>query len=360
MRRFYPNKRMTRSNIIPTILFFLVVFGLWSCSQLSDKSKTSISPEQQPIIATISTEPIQPIPLELKLDEKKVELGDQLFHDPQLSGNNSISCASCHALNQGGTDRLARSIGIQGTAVPVNSPTVYNSGFNFRQFWDGRARTLEEQIEGPINAEAEMGSNWPDIVSKLKQSPEYTYLFNQTYTDGINRDNIKNAIATFERSLNTPNSRFDRFLRGDESALTSEEKEGYRRFKEYGCVSCHQGINVGGNMFQTFGVMRDYFKESVTKKQSGVISKADLGRYNVTGKEEDRYVFKVPSLRNASLTWPYFHDGSATSLEEAVLIMGQYQLGRQLSDEDIELIIKFIDTLTGEYQGQPLWQDGKV
>jgi cytochrome c peroxidase len=258
-------------------------------------------------------------------------------------------------LNTGGTDRLIHSIGIQKQlhfVNSVNSPTVFNSGFNFKQFWDGRAETLEDQVETPLLSDHEMGGkSWLEVVNKLKQSSEYVSWFKQLYSDGIthdNIDNIKDAIATFERSLYTPNSRFDQFLRGEQNALTEEEKEGYHRFKSYGCVSCHQGMLLGGNMFQSFGLHGDYFRDR------GNVTKADLGRFNVTGDERDRYVFKVPSLRNVVLTSPYFHDGSAATLEEAIKVMAKYQLGRQLPQTDIDLIIKFLNTLTGEYKGKPL------
>ena len=226
--------------------------------------------------------------------------------------------------------------------------SVFNSDFNFKQFWDGRAENLKEQIEGPISSEVEMGSNWPQIIGKLKQSSYYVSVFGQLYSNGINRDTIKDALNEFERSLYTPNSPFDKFLRGDKKALTEKARQGYNLFKAYGCASCHQGINVGGNMFQTFGVMGDYFKDR------GETTEADLGRYRVTGDERDRHVFKVPSLRNVALTPPYFHDGSAETLEEAVVVMAKYQLGRELSQAEIDLLIQFLKALTGEYQGEPL------
>jgi cytochrome c peroxidase len=293
-------------------------------------------------------EPILPIPLESQLDPRKVALGVRLFNNPRLSHDDSISCASCHSLNSGGVDRKSRSVGINGQTGVINAPTVFNSGLNFKQFWDGRAETLEDQIQGPTHSPAEMGSTWKEIMEKLNQSSDYVTTFNDVYADGIQIQNIKDAIATFERSLTTPNSRFDRFLRGDGSALTEEEKEGYRLFKTYGCASCHQGINAGGNMFQKFGVMGDYFADR------GNLTKADLGRYNVTGNEADRRVFKVPSLRNVALTPPYFHDGSATQLENAVAVMGKYQLGRRLSPTEIQRIVSFLKTLSGEYGGKPL------
>jgi len=298
--------------------------------------------------AAARPEPIKPIPSELKLDAEKVALGKQLFHEPKLSRDNTVSCATCHDLHKGGTDRLIRSVGIGGAEGLVNAPTVFNSGFNFNQFWDGRAHTLTDQIDGPVQADAEMGATWEGIRAKLDRDPEYVAAFKKLYPDGIQPANIKDAIVQFEMSLSTPNSKFDKYLRGDQTALSSDEKEGYRKFKSYGCTSCHQGVGVGGNMFETFGAMADYFSAR------GNVTKADFGRFNVTGREEDRFVFKVPSLRNVALTPPYFHDGSAPRLKDAVAVMGTYQLGRKLLPEDIDQIVKFLNTLTGEYEKRPL------
>jgi cytochrome c peroxidase len=301
-----------------------------------------------------SIEPIQPIPLHIELDAKRVALGSTLFSDPRLSANGTVACSSCHSLAQGGADGKARSVGIFGRVASVNAPTVFNSGFNFRQFWDGRAETLEDQISGPLLNPNEMGSNWLQALGKLRRDPKTMRAFVQTYPDGLTRLNLENAIATFERSLSTPNSRFDKYLRGDLQAISAEEKRGYQIFKSYGCATCHQGVNVGGNMFEQFGLMADYFADR------GGETKADLGRYNVTGLEEDRHVFKVPSLRLVALTAPYFHDGSAVHLEDAVRVMAKYQLGRKLSDEDVRLIVLFLKTLPGEYQGRPLMPDTKA
>ena len=293
-------------------------------------------------------EPIRPIPLEVKLDAKKVALGDKLFHDKRLSANNSIACASCHGLDHGGVDGQAVSTGINGAKGPINAPTVFNSGFNFRQFWDGRADSLEAQAAGPVHNPKEMGSNWTEVLSKLSRDEALIATFKESYADGLQPKNIQDAIATFERSLTTPNSRFDKYLRGDQKALSAEELQGYKLFKQYGCIACHQGINVGGNMFQQFGVMGDYFK------QRGNPTDADLGRFNVTKNPSDKHFFKVPSLRNIALTAPYFHDGSARTLNDAVDVMFKFQLGRSAPAQDKELIIKFLRTLTGEFRGKPL------
>lgn len=333
-------KTLQQSWTFLFLLFSLVVFGLWQNAQ-PDKLLSS-PPTEMPTAIVAAGEPIQPLPVPSQLDARKIKLGQDLFHSRQFSRTNTISCASCHNLNLGGTDRLPRSVGIEGKTGEFNAPTVFNSGFNFRQFWDGRAKTLKDQIDWPVRSEKEMDSSWPEIIGKLKRSPDYIAAFQALYADGITSNNIKEAIATFERSLVTPNSRFDRYLRGDRKALTPEEQEGYRRFKAYGCAACHQGVNVGGNMFQGFGIFGNYFQDRGTE------TVADRGRYNVTGKERDRGLFKVPSLRNVELTSPYFHDGSVETLAEAVQVMGQYQLGRQLSTEDIDAIVQFLTTLTGE------------
>jgi cytochrome c peroxidase len=294
----------------------------------------------------LTNEPITPLPLSVDLDAGKVALGERLFQDPILSHDNSFSCSTCHSLTTGGTDNLVMSVGVHRQIGSVNTPTVFNSSLNFRQFWDGRAETLEVQLDGPTQDPREMASNWVEIVAKLGQSPEYVRSFNQEYTDGIQRDNVKDALATFERSLITPNSRFDRYLLGDSNALTAEEKEGYRLFKEYGCASCHQGMNVGGNLFQKFGVMSNQHNREATK--------ADLGRFNVTGLEADKFVFKVPGLRNVALTAPYLHNGSAEQLEEVVTIMSVTQLGRRLTTSETDFVVMFLRTLSGEYKGKAL------
>ena len=287
-------------------------------------------------------EPIKPIPEQVDVDPGKVELGRALFHDTRLSKDGTISCASCHDLASGGDDGRRVSIGVDGKLGMINSPTVFNAGFNFKQFWDGRSDTLEDQADAPIQSAIEMGSIWPDVVAKLYMDEGYPQQFEAVYPDGITRTAIKDAIAEFVRSLITPNGRFDRWLRGDTAALTREEERGYQLFKQYGCVSCHQGVNVGGNMFQVFGVLNDYFR------RRGNITDADLGRYAVTGNEEDRHAFKVPSLRMAAMTAPYLHDGSAATLRDAVDAMFEFQLGREAPEQDKDDIVAFIKTLAGE------------
>ena len=223
-----------------------------------------------------AAEPIKPVPAASHVDPAKAALGRLLFHDTRLSRDDTIACASCHNLATGGDDGRAVSTGIEGLQGVLNSPTVFNVGLNFKQFWDGRADSLEDQVDAPIQSPVEMGSLWSDVIATLYQDDYYPDAFQSLYADGITRDSVKNALAEFMRSLNTPNSRFDQWLQGDENALSAEEIEGYTLFKDYGCVSCHQGANVGGNMFQVFGVINDFFA------RRGNLTEADLGRFNVT------------------------------------------------------------------------------
>ena len=296
--------------------------------------------------AHILEEPIQPVPLDMPTDADKIELGKKLFHDKRLSKDNTIACASCHDLGKGGTDQTSHSTGINGAVGGINAPTVLNSGLNFVQFWNGRAATLEDQVNGPTHHPKEMGSNWDEIIGKLKNDTAYVADFQRVYKDDIQRQHIRDAIATFERSLNTVNAPFDRYLRGETSALSDQAKAGYRLFKTYGCASCHQGRNVGGNMYQKFGVMADYFKDR------GKETDADQGRFDVTKREQDRHVFRVPSLRNIALTHPYFHDGSTNTLTQAVEVMAKYQLGRYLTVDEVVQIVAFLGSLTGEVKGK--------
>jgi cytochrome c peroxidase len=286
-------------------------------------------------------EPIQPI-RRVRLDERKVSLGRTLFKDTRLSGDNTISCNSCHSLADGGDDGRARSVGIKGAEGDINAPTVFNSSLNFKQFWDGRANSLEDQVDGPLHNPKEMGTTWAQVIEKLSADPGYVQSFKAIYADGLVDKNVRDAIATFERSLITPDSRFDLYLRGNPKALTDGEKRGYQLFKDLGCISCHQGMNAGGNMFQPFGVMANYFADR------GDTTKADLGRFNVTGLPQDRHRFRVPGLRNVELTAPYFHDASAKTLEDAVRVMAQYQLAQPIDDEQVALVVSFLKTLTGK------------
>lgn len=294
---------------------------------------------------------IAPLPDKIEgLDLDKVALGDKLFHDTRLSKDNTVSCASCHGLDTGGVDRLPRSKGVGGVEGGVNSPTVFNSSFNFVQFWDGRAKDLHEQAGGPVMNPKEMGSaNWDEVIAKLKADPEYVEKFAKIYTDGLTGNNIQDAIATFEKTLITPNSRFDKYLKGDKTALTQEELKGWELFQGYSCTTCHNGINIGGNSFQKFGLVRDYLTDV-----RGNVTETDFGRFNVSKDEADKFKFKVPSLRTAAITAPYFHDASAKTLEDAITIMGRHQLGIEFQPGEIKALAAFIRSLVGEYKGQLL------
>ncbi len=289
-----------------------------------------------------SKEPIKPIQISFDWDRAKVELGKKLFFEPRLSKSGWITCNSCHNLSTGGADNLPTSIGHKWFFGPINSPTVLNAKFNLAQFWDGRAKGLKEQAKGPIANPIEMGSNHDLAVSVLQSIPEYVQWFNEIYGEvygdkEINIDNVADAIAAFEETLITPNSKFDYWLNGFDEYISESEEEGYALFKAKGCIACHNGVGVGGNSYQKFGIAKPYDKDTHT-----------LGRYNVTKNEKDKYVFKVPLLRNIELTAPYFHDASTWSLNEAVNIMAEYQLGLSLTDDETNKIVAFLKTLTGD------------
>jgi len=282
----------------------------------------------------LAQEPIEVIPQHMPVDKEKALLGKKLFFDPILSRDRTISCASCHNLNDGGDDNLKFSFGIHGQVGPINAPTVFNAVFNFKQFWDGRAEDLQEQAMGPVENPLEMGHNFQDLIPILNKTP-YKKEFESIYEDGITKENIANAIAEYEKTLITPNAPFDLYLKGNKNAITKEQKEGYALFKSKGCITCHHGINIGGNMYNKFGIFQS-------------AESSNLGRYNVTHKEYDKYYFKVPSLRNIEKTAPYFHDGRTSSLRQAVLLMSQFQLGRKISDSEIDKIVAFLKSLNGQ------------
>lgn len=293
-------------------------------------------------------EPFAPLPTNTDLPHEKVALGNLLFHDTRLSGDLTMSCASCHSLTKGGTDQAVSSIGIRGQIGPINAPTVFNAVYNHRQFWDGRAANLEEQAAGPVTNPMEMGAQWDDVLARLQQDNELVTRFNTLYIDGLNKQNILNAIATFESSLVTPNSKFDRYLRGDDLAMNEHELRGYNLFK-MNCASCHAGTNLGGLSFEKLGVKKDYFAT-----RSRTPNDADLGLFNFSKNAEDKHHFKVPTLRNIALTHPYFHDGSAKTLEEAVQIMSSHQIEKKFSVAEVGEVASFLRTLTGEYDGTKL------
>lgn len=286
----------------------------------------------------LAAEPVQPIEPYQASNQAKVELGKKLYFDPRLSKSGFISCNSCHNLSMGGTDNMPTSIGHNWALGPINAPTVLNSSLNLAQFWDGRAKDLQEQAGGPIANPNEMGFSHSLAVNVLETIPGYKHAFQQVYTrTPINIDQVTDAIAAFEETLVTPNAPFDRFLKGDQSAISADAKAGYARFKSVGCTACHNGQALGGNSFQKMGLVKPYKTDN-----------AAAGLSAVTGKEIDRFKFKVPTLRNVELTYPYFHDGAVWSLEEAVDVMAELQLGQQLKQQEIGEIVAFLKTLTGD------------
>ncbi len=295
-------------------------------------------------MATIqAAEPIEPIKPVDRINPGQVELGKKLYFDPRLSKSGFISCNSCHNLSMGGTDNLKTSIGHNWNKGPINAPTVLNSSMNLAQFWDGRAKDLKAQAGGPIANPGEMGFTHKLAVDVLESIPQYVTEFKQVFgTEKITIDEVTQAIAEFEKTLVTPNSRFDRWLLGDKLALNRDEMSGYKLFKSSGCTACHNGPAVGGNSFQKMGVVKAYKAKSPAE-----------GRSAVTGKDADRFKFKVPTLRNVELTYPYFHDGEAQTLTEAVDTMGRIQLGKKFSAKENAQVVAFLKTLTGD---QPSFQ----
>lgn len=292
---------------------------------------------------------IPPLPEALPVDPKKAELGRKLYHDKRLSGDDTVSCASCHDLAKGGTDQEKVSDGVRGQKGGINAPTTFNAAFQFTQFWDGRAATLEAQAGGPPTNPIEMDSNWPQIVSKLEADAAFAQEFRATYPEGLSEKTITDAIASFERTLLTPHSRFDKYLAGDAQALDANEKRGYKLFLDTGCATCHSGVLLGGGSFERMGRHLDYFRD-----RGGPVTDADKGRISVSKSEKDLHKFKVPTLRNVAKTFPYFHDGSTPELQEAVRVMAKYQNGKTFTPDEYAAVVAFLHSLTGEYQGKPL------
>lgn len=279
----------------------------------------------------------------VEVDNDEMLIGRALFHDRRLSGDESISCSTCHLLSHGGAEPRAVSIGVRGATGPINAPTVLNARYNFRQFWDGRAADLLEQAAGPVTNPIEMDGEWDTILERLRDDDELVLRMTEAYGDSpITQANVLAAIVTYERYLVTP-SRFDGWLGGDDDALSEEQQRGLRAFVETGCTTCHRGRNVGGTMYQRMGLVHDYFE-----RRGGRVTEADLGRFNATEEEEDRHFFKVPTLRNVEHTAPYFHDGSEPDLAGAVRTMAYVQLGRELDDARAADIVAFLRSLSGE------------
>lgn len=267
---------------------------------------------------------------------ERIDLGHKLFFEPKLSRSNTISCNTCHVVGAGGVDARDVAIGEGARTGPRNSPTVFNAAFLSAQFWDGRAPTLEEQAKGPIQAHVEMDLTPDEAVARLRETGYMPY-FEAAFpgeADPLTFDNVAKAIAAFERTLLTPGAPFDRYLEGDTTALSAEQKAGLSLFQSAGCISCHHGVLLGGQGYAAF---------------SHVAGGEDIGRQAVTDRPEDRYVFRVPQLRNVALTAPYFHDGSAATLHDAVEIMGSAQLQRRFTADEVDLIVAYLESLTGEF-----------
>jgi len=300
-----------------------------------------------------AAEPVRPIDLTAEVDQEKVALGFALFHDTRLSVDNTVSCASCHDLSTAGVDNHQYSHGVDDQVGGVNAPTVYNAVYNFVQFWDGRAKTLADQAAGPPLNPIEMAStSFDEIIAKLQADKPFAKAFTAVYPDGLTEANITDAIEEFERTLITPNSRFDKWLRGDNEAITADELAGYELFKKYDCATCHVGPNLGGQSYELMGLRRHYFADRGLE-----LTVEDNGRFKETQLERDRHRFKVPGLRNVEHTWPYYHDGTRETLEDAVRDMGIYQSGVELTSAEVDQITSFLKTLTGEYQGKLLTND---
>lgn len=343
------------NDTMPPAKFAVVHWG----SRLSDQDKKDILSWVQVLrkahYATDAApkhanEPLQPLPRLIKTDAKKAALGEKLFNDKRLSADSSLSCAGCHFYDRGGTDHQRFSEGIRKQFGDVNPPTVFNAAFNLAQFWDGRAADLEEQAGGPPLNPIEMGSkDWNEIIGRLSQDAALSAEFRAVYPDGWSGKNITNAIAEYEKTLITPDSRFDKWLRGDDKALSVREVQGYERFKAYRCASCHVGKSVGGQSYEYLDLKKDYFTD-----RGGPALGSDKGRYNFTKSDVDKGRFKVPNLRNIEVTGPYVHDGTVQTLDEAVRVMGVYCAGLDVPQGDRDLIVAFLRTLTGNFQGKPL------
>ena len=294
------------------------------------------------LIMQVSASPIKPIE-PISFLEKEANIGELLFFDSLLSKDNSMSCASCHNISHFyGADGKSLPTGINKEQGKRNTPTVYNAALNYLLNWDGSALTLEKQAETAISMELEI--NFDDLISKISNSKKYSPLFKTAFQGRVNKRTITKSLAEFQKKLLTLNSPFDRYLRGDHQAISEKAIIGYQKFKSYGCSGCHQGANVGGNLLQKFGIHSNPRSDGFTSN--------DLGRFLVTNIDKDRYVFRVPSLRLAIHTAPYFHDGSVPTIEKAVELMFLYQVGRKININDRDHIIEFLKTLPGELYKQ--------
>ena len=285
--------------------------------------------QSQEANSIISEEPITPVPEPRPVDALKARLGERLFGDPRLSRGSSRSCSSCHDLSTNGASKESHDNSVDGSNLPLNTPTVFNAALSFRFGWEGKIRTIESDVTASLQSAQIMGADIAEIAEKLDADSGLRHEFVAAYGRGPDAQNIVDALASFQRTLVTPGSRFDRWLAGDAGALSAEEEDGYRLFKSLGCVSCHQGVNIGGNLFQRHGIFHPL----------------------ASPKPE---LLRVPSLRNVATTPPYFHDGSTATLDEAVRKMGMAQLNSTLTDQQVSAIVAYLRTLTGKYRGVPV------
>ncbi len=326
------------------ILSFCAVVSLGT-STLAQQGQSDINAEQSRSMANQLFEPIPEQVSEVRgrtISPERVELGRMLYFEPRLSRSHFISCNSCHAIGTGGADNVPTSIGHGWQKGPRNAPTTFNAVFNIAQFWDGRAADLMEQATGPVEAGVEMNNTPERVVATLQSIPAYVDAFEQAFPDSdeaVSYENMALAIEAFETTLLTPHSRFDRFLAGEDT-LTSEELEGLSLFMTRGCVTCHNGVNLGGQSYFPFGV--------IARPGAELLPETDKGRFAITETPSDEYVFRASPLRNVELTAPYFHSGQVWDLAEAVRIMGSAQLGQTLNDDEAQRIADFLRTLTGE------------
>ncbi|MCV6606215.1 MAG: cytochrome B6 [Porticoccaceae bacterium] len=330
---------INRSCATGSVQFFAVAVWLCMALLLSGLCRAQPAAEGADFEGAAYLNYIKPLPQSLPVNRQKALLGQQLFHDAGLAAGRA-SCGTCHSLEHWGADGLEKSIDIRGGFDDMNTLTVFNAVFNFRLLWNGAAQNPQAQIDLVMDNERHMGAGWPVALQYVRSRENYQAQFKELYQGVIDKHTVSDALVEYERTLITPDAPFDRYLSGDNKAINDRQKQGLKLFMDYGCIACHQGINVGGNMFARFGVFVKPYKTVVADG-------FDLGRFNVTGQESDRYVMRVPSLRNVEKTGPYFHSGSSATLKDAVTSMGYYQLGRSIPDGEADLIVEFLQSLTG-------------
>jgi cytochrome c peroxidase len=339
-------RQLPRALVALLVLVVLLYGVMRGVQQSARRAPVPPGPSVAENVAAVAV--IVPLPRTVAADPARAALGARLFADPQLSRDATRSCASCHPLERGGVDGQRRAHASDGKALLRNTPSIFNLAFDLFYNWDGSTESLPVHDARVLHSPALMNMDDELLLSRLGRDPAYPLAFANAYRDGLTLANVVDALTVYERTLVTPDSRFDRYLRGERGVLSAEEQRGFQLFSSLGCIACHQGQNIGGNLLQRFGV----FEDTATQRAAG--EPIDYGRYAVTGEEADREVFRVPSLRNVAVTAPYFHDGRAPTLPMAVATMARVQLGRPVPEQDIQAIVAFLKTLTGRYQGRDL------